>query len=110
MKLDSVGTVVATREIDIDGTGKVLVTIGMPQEFPEGGSFFCPYQISGMGDGKVRYSGGADGVQALELTLQRIGTDLYTSDEFKADRLRSEGRKNLGFPVPACISDLVPKD
>ena len=110
MKLKTVGVIIATREIDIDGNRKVLVTIGTPREFPEGGNYFCPYQISGMGNGRVRYAGGADSVQALELALQVIGTDLYTSAEFKADRLRSEGRRNLGFPVPATISDLVPKD
>jgi hypothetical protein len=58
MKLDNVGVVIATREFDIDEKGKVLVTIGVPQEFPEGRNFFCPYQISGMGDEQVRYAGG----------------------------------------------------
>jgi hypothetical protein len=110
MKLDSVGVVIAAREIDIDGDEKVVITIGAPQEFPEGGSFFCPYQILGIGRDNVRYAGGVDAVQALELALQMIGTDLYTSDEFKADRLRYHGMRNLGFPVPAIISDLVPKD
>ena len=79
MKLDSVGVVIATRKIDIDGTGKVLVTIGTPQEFPVGGNFFRPYQISGMGDGRVRYAGGADSAQALELAFKGLEKQIVCS-------------------------------
>ena len=110
MKLDDVGVVIATREIDIDDNRKVTVAIGMPQEFPEGHDFYCPYQILGMGRENVRYGAGVDPVQALILTLQIIGTDLYTSDAFKAGRLRYLGSRNLGFPVPENISDIIPED
>ena len=110
MKLDNIGITIATRELDLDGKEKVLIKIGMPQEFPGGGGFFCPYRILGIGRGKVRYGAGVDPVQALELTLNIIATDLYTSQEFKADRLRYLGMRNLGFPTLDAISDLVPDD
>jgi hypothetical protein len=110
MKLDNIGITIATRELDLDGKEKVLIKIGMPQEFPEGGSFFCPYRILGIGRGKVRYAGGVDPVQAVELALKCIATDLYTSPEFKADRLRHLGMRNLGFPTADAIRDLVPDD
>ena len=110
MKLDSVGIVVAVRELDLDDDKKIYITIGTPQEFPEGGNFYCPYKIDGLGDGSVYYAGGVDAVQALELTLKRIGTDLYTSTEFTNDRLRHLGMRNLGFPVPSSITDLVPPE
>ena len=110
MELDDVGTVIATRELHIEGSAKVRITIGTPREFPEGDNFFCPFQILGIGNETVRYAGGVDAVQALVLSLQAIGAYLYTSAEFKAGRLTYLGMRNLGFPVPDNIRDLVPDD
>ncbi len=110
MKRKSMGRVIALREIDLEGGDKIRVEIGTPKEFPEGGGYYCPYRIKGIGEGKLRYAGGVDSVQALELMLKCIATDLYTSEEFKSDRLRHMGMKNLGFPVFDAIADLVPKD
>jgi len=63
----------------------------------------CPYQILGTGDEKVRYAGGVDAVQALQLAMEKIGAELY----FKLDRqlggkLRWEAGQqgDLGFPLP----------
>jgi hypothetical protein len=65
---------------------------------------FCPYQILGIGDEKVRAAGGVDAIQALQLAMEMIGSELY----FKLNRrhnngLRWEGGKDgdLGFPVPS---------
>ena len=110
MKLKSVGQIVATRELDLEGGGKVLITIGTPQMFPEGTSFYCPYQIEGLRIQGVRYAGGIDAVQALQLAMNCIATDLYTSDAFKAGKLRHLGMRNLGFPGLDAIADLIPPE
>jgi hypothetical protein len=110
LKLTSVGQVIATRELDIADGSKVLVTIGIPQPFPELTSFYCPYQIDGLGKRHVRYAGGVDAVQALELAMKCIATDLYTSDAFKSDKLRHLGMRNLGFPYLDAIAELVPPE
>lgn len=102
MKLTSVGTVIAVRELDLLGGGKATVTIGKPEKFPDADDYYCPYQISGIKRSNVRYAGGVDAVQALELALKMIGADLYTSDEAKAGALSWKGsdKGDLGFPQP----------
>lgn len=101
MKLTSVGTVIAIRELDLLGGGKATVTIGKPEKFPDADDYYCPYQITGIKRSNVRYAGGVDAVQALELALKMIGVDLYTSDEARADALSWKGssdKGDLGFP------------
>jgi hypothetical protein len=110
LKLTNLGQIIATRELDLIDGGKVIVTIGMPQTFPEGSSFYCPYQIEGLDSRGIRYSGGIDAVQALQLAMNCIATDLYTSDAFKAGKLRHLGMRNLGFPGRDVIVDLVPPE
>jgi hypothetical protein len=82
----------------------VIVKIGVPQRYPEGEEdYFCPYQILGIGDERVRYGSGIDALQALMLTLKMIGADLYTTPEAKSGALSWVGQSvkgDLGFPVP----------
>lgn len=110
MRLNDVGTVIATREFDLLGGRKVTVLIGKPERFPGEDDYYCPYQIVGIGSGRIRYAGGIDAVQALELTLKMVGTDLYTSSEAQAKELSWSGGKNgdLGLPVPNVLSDIPP--
>lgn len=108
MKLIDVGTVIATRELSLSPGKIITVLIGKPEKFPDTDDYYCPYQILGFGSQRVRYAGGSDAVQALELTLKMIGTDLYTSKEAQAGELSWHGGRNLGFPVPDVLSDLPP--
>jgi hypothetical protein len=108
MKLTDVGNVIATRELSLPAGKLVTVLVGKPEKFPDTDDYYCPYQIRGFGSERVRYAGGSDAVQALELALKMIGTDLYTSKEAQAGELSWQGGKNLGFPVPDVLSDLPP--
>ena len=84
--------------------------IGKPEKFPDADDYYCPYQIVGVGNERVRYAGGIDAVQALELTLKMIGTDLYTSGEAQSGALSWMGgskKGDLGFPVPDGLRDLA---
>jgi hypothetical protein len=50
-------------------------------------------------------------VQALDLVLKMIGSDLYTSPEAQAKQITWVGGENpddLGFPLPRSIADLAP--
>ena len=109
MDLMSVGDVFATRTLSLSGKDVVSIIIGKPQPFPDGNGYYCPYQILGLGNQKVRYAGGEDTVQALFLTLTKIGTILYTSTESKAGLLTWSGSRDLGLPVPNSIQDLAPQ-
>jgi len=112
MNLKNVGQVIAIRELTSNSGKKITVTIGIPEMFPDGGDdYYCPYQIIGIGNERVRYAGGIDSVQSLELAFKMIGTDLYTSAEAQAGELNWAGgskKGDLGFPVPDVMSDLLP--
>jgi hypothetical protein len=111
MHLTSIGTAIATRQFDLRDGGKVTVTIGKPERFPDSNDYYCPYQIVGSKRSHVRYAGGVDAVQALDLALKMIGADLYTSDEARNGALSWEGgseKGDLGFPVPDVLRDLKP--
>ncbi len=110
LDLEDVGDVIATRDLEISDGSTVQVVIGQPQSFPNGQDFFCPYQITGIGNEKIRHAGGVDSLQALLLALQMISAELYTSDESRAGTLTWLGRRNFGIPVAPPIEDLVPND
>jgi hypothetical protein len=112
MKLSSVGIVIATRVLTLPKGKEVTVAIGKPRKFRNGIDYYCPFQILGMGDDQVRYCGGVDAVQALQLALENIGTRLYSSKDAKTGTLswdagRTKG--DFGFPVPNVIRDLLPR-
>lgn len=109
LQLDNVGTVVATRELECRGGAPIVVVIGQPQPFPDLLNYYCPFQLRGLGNERIRYAGGVDAVQALELALQMIGAILYTSREAQEKRLTWNGAANLGFPVPSNVTDLIPQ-
>lgn len=75
MDIREIGEPIAARKL-VMGTDEVVVTIGKPQPFDDNEDYFCPYSIEYAGQKKVSYAGGMDAVQALQLTMKKIGTDL----------------------------------
>src|SRR5256885_1507139 len=73
LKLDSVGDLIAARTLvlhqDNGANSEINVLLGKPRQLPDHQDYFCPYQIKGAGDEKVRYSCGVDSFQALHLAL-----------------------------------------
>jgi hypothetical protein len=112
-QIKEIGEVVAERRLYLEGepNTSIRVLVGKPQKAPgtsEDDLVLCPYQILGIGDERVRSAGGVDEVQALQLAMGMIGSELY----FKINRqhggkLRWEGGKegDLGFPVPPGLED-----
>lgn len=102
MRITRLGAVIAERVLELRDGGEVRVRIGKPKPFPDDPNlnFYCPYQIVWVRSDGVRYAGGVDAIQAFSLALRMIGADLYTSEEYKTERLTWLGQRNLGFPVP----------
>ena len=51
---------------------------------------------------------GIDAIQATELALKMIGTELYTSDYHRRRQLRWEKiGEGYGFPVPKNLRDVL---
>ncbi len=94
------GTVIAIRELNREGM-KVIVKIGKPQRMPDHSSYFCAYQILGIGHDRLRRAAGIDAVQALQLVLQKIGIDLYALNKANGGALNWEAGEHgdLGFPL-----------
>lgn len=91
--------VVATRTFDrADGT-KVVLKIGRPSSSPDQkDSFRCPFQVIGLGNGAVKFTYGVDGIQALELTLQRAFAYLEAQDDVRDGAVKWLGSDNLRTP------------
>jgi hypothetical protein len=79
MKVE-LGPIIAERRLRVTGRSEldVRVRLGTPRPFPDApyGDYYCPYQIVGVGNEKVRYAGGVDAIQALELALHILPTEL----------------------------------
>ena len=108
------GTVIASRELVLADGGRVTVQIGAPFPPPDyEGEYWCPYKISGLVSVRLRRVVGIDAIQALMLALQAIGTDLYSSEEYRAGRLswfENDRSATLGFPVLEGFDDLLPDE
>jgi len=76
----ALGSVIAERRLRVTGQPEldVRVRIGTPSPFFDSphSSYYCPYQITGLDDSKVKYAGGVDGVQALELAIRILPAEL----------------------------------
>jgi hypothetical protein len=99
---------IVIRRLELAGEAAQEVTVCIKPPSQVGNDYRCEFQIAGLGDERARHAMGIDGAQALMLALQLIGANLYTSDASKQGRLTWLGSRNLGFPVPSSISDLIP--
>ncbi len=109
MKLNSIGDVIATRELFVanDDSVTIVVKMGKPQPFPEGEGegYFCPVLISGYGVDELTYAGGVDAFQSIEFALTLIGTALKGFNASLDDQLRWEGDDDEGFGFPVLDDD-----
>jgi hypothetical protein len=58
---------------------EITVLIGLPRK-SGGDEFITPYQILGVGEGKVRHVAGADAVESLLRVFPMIGRELEDYD------------------------------
>lgn len=68
----------------------------------------CEYEIGWPEGQRNSAAFGIDALQAMLMTLQKIGTEIYTSTYHKAGQLRAYREvKGYGFPVPRTMRDLL---
>ena len=71
----------------------------------------CRYEIDWPNGTRVSAGHGVDSAQALFVSMQKIGAELYTSSYHRENRLRFEAPgKGYGFPVPKPMRDLLVGD
>jgi len=75
------GEIIAKRIFNINDI-KIQLLIGLPQNFPDSADYYCPYQLKGIGSEEIKFAGGTDSLQALQLCLKMISSEL---DYFKKE-------------------------
>ncbi|MBU1191970.1 MAG: hypothetical protein KKE76_09675 [Gammaproteobacteria bacterium] len=79
-KITEVDDVIAIRELEFranDGTvEKAILKVGRPFEDKEGLSWCCPYELSTKSRKKVFGMHGIDPLQALDLTMKTLRTEV----------------------------------
>jgi hypothetical protein len=108
-KPDDTRIICARRSLESD-YGPVSVWMTVPREETETGNFVCDYGIDGPRTARRGSVMGLDAFQALQLTLERIGTELLFSEEGQTGGLRwLDTAYETGFPAPdgenSCCSD-----
>jgi hypothetical protein len=106
MKIESVGEVIADRELTLNRQGhepaEIHVLMGKPQRLPDHTDHYCPYQINWLGREKVMAICGVDAFQAMQLALDTIGVEIEVIAKDSGGKIMwdagSEG--DLGFPRP----------
>lgn len=103
---------IATRILHMNHAGG-LVAVPVHLHAPEtdGASWFCRYEIGWPGGSRLSLGHGVDAIQAINLTMQKIGIELYMSDAHLTGQLQWEANgKGYGFPLPKNASDLLKGD
>jgi hypothetical protein len=100
MDIREIGEPIADRKL-VMGTDEVVVTIGKPQPFDDDEDYYCPYSIEYGGRKKVSYAGGMDAVQALQLAMKKVGTDLAYLAKTQGVSIAwlSDTPDDTGFPI-----------
>ena len=105
MDFESVGEIIATRrlyfvdESNIKRT--VSVFVGKPQPSSDSISYYCAFQVIGIGSQKTQSAQGHDSIQALQSALILIAARLNHLNGELGGRLSWDGggKGELGFPL-----------
>ncbi len=102
MGFDTIGEVVATRKLSLVGEPgrEILVKIGKPH-LSEHNDYLCPIQVTGIGEERVYSIYGVDSVQALELAMRSLGSELQRLNTQHQGRIRWDDAPTgwFGFPI-----------
>ncbi len=99
MKIGSIGDNIATRRLCLAGK-ELTVSIGSPVPFPDDRDYYCPYSIQFDGRTTVRYAGGVDAIQALQLVMGMIGADVSALARELGAEVTWLDETGSGFPAP----------
>jgi hypothetical protein len=106
-------TVIAERRLEIrkDGQERVAVPICIFAPTQSGSAWSCRYEIEWPDSKWAMDIFGIDAVQALELALRGIGSELYSSEFHKRGELIwLKAGTGYGFPVMSTFRDHVVGD
>jgi hypothetical protein len=95
-----------------DGADRIDIAIEVhAPERGEDGGWFCRYAIDWPDERRESEGWGHDALQAVWLTLSKIGIEIYTSAYHQTGRLVwEEAGQGYGFPVPPNARDMLVGD
>ena len=97
-KLTEIGRPIAERVLSIEGSAEtVSVRLGEPQPFPDGQDWYCPYEVVHGDQKMVRFAAGVDSLQALQLALIGLASNVYVTNRELEQGLRWYDNRELGF-------------
>lgn len=100
---------VCARRVLQSAWGPVEVVMEVPVADADDGDFRCAYRINGPRTQRRSHAMGIDAFQAIELAMQKIGTDLFFSEEGQHGELRwLDAPYEIGFPLPESTRDIAP--
>ncbi|MFY9724250.1 MAG: hypothetical protein WB579_11260 [Bryobacteraceae bacterium] len=103
MEIEDIGEVIAERvlkrSVNHTEPQDVVVRLGKPRQYPDGTDYFCPFEIIGLGEPKIRKAAGVDAFHSLQLVLRMISALLqHYKREPSVDLFWLEQGDDLGFP------------
>jgi hypothetical protein len=100
---------IATRNLVVRSEGRdVTLEIRLFEPVSDDGAWSCRYEIDWPDGTKNGRAMGVDGIQAIFVTLQKIGIVLYTSKYHRdAQLVWPAAESGYGFPVPSNAHDLL---
>lgn len=100
--------IVAKRELHLGDAGTAMpLVVELHQPVYARGGWRCDFVIHWPTKPDKSHAMGADGVQALFLAMQTVGTLLYASQYHAAGQLRWSDGGGYGFPLRASARDLA---
>ena len=101
--------IIATRILRLSIGEKTLpLAIRMFAPEPADHSWLCRYEIDWPDRPKISAGHGVDGFQAIQLTMQKIGIELYTSQYHSSGALVFEKPNDgYGFPISKHMRDML---
>ena len=94
------------KALENDNTIQIQITISAPIQTE--GEWSCDWSIGWPHGVRTARPYGVDSVQALRLSLEMIGAEIYSSPYHASGQLYFESPGNgYGFPVPSNLRDLL---
>lgn len=87
------GKIIATRKFFLNNK-EIHLSIGMPKKFSDSDDYYCPYIFKGIGSEEIKFAGGVDSLQALQLCIKAISYEFnYLDKEVKSKITWEAGSK-----------------
>jgi hypothetical protein len=103
MEQNAIGEVIGERMLTLEKSAEVArqvkVLLGKPRKFQDSEDFCCPYQIIGLGDDTIKSAAGIDSMQAIQIAMQLVASEIHNVHREDAANLRWYGNRNIGLPV-----------